>query len=295
MEKGPMPTGSCPVRLVSMSLPARLTVTLFLMLVGSGYLVAVVNIYAHHHNADLDPKMSIDDIRRVYHGLTKSVTSEARSNQPSRMLKAVSPGGKMRKRLEAGGPEAVRALMGWLEQGAKEADFARAELFLPGDPSAREVIARNCAKCHNATDGEEADKPWAKDKQSLPQFALVAKYAQPAEGPVEKKTELVYLAPDDWKELVQVTHAHVFTIPLFSLVVTGLFLLTGLGPKAKLLIAPLPLLATLVELASWWLARPFEPFIYLIAVSGAIFGLSLAIQILCVFGSIWFGRKAQAA
>ena len=292
MEKGLTPAGSCPARLASMSLPAKLTVTLFLALVGGGYLVALANIYAHHHDADLDPKMSIDDLRRVYHGLSKTVTSEARKSRPSEMLKKVSPGGKMRKNLEAGGPEAIRALMGWLEGGVKEADFARPELFLPGDPSAQQVIAKCCVRCHNAADGEEADKPWAKDKQSPPQFTMVAKFALPREGPTETKTETVYLAPTDWKELVQITHAHVFTIPVFTLIVAGLFLLTGLGPKVKLVIGPLPMLAVLGEVAGWWLARPFEPFIILIATTGAVFGTSLAFQILCVFGSMWFGRKA---
>lgn len=290
-----MVSGGCPVRLASMSLPAKLTVTLFLILIGCGYLIALVNIYAHHHDADLDPRMSSDDLRRTYHGLTKTVTSEARKSLPSEMLKEVLPGGKMRKYLEAGGPDAVRALVGWLEGGAKEADFARSGLSQPQDPSAQRVLADNCVKCHNATDGEEADKPWSKDKDSPPEYSLVAKYAQPQEGPSEQKTETIYLAPTGWKQLVQITHAHIFTIPLFALAVTGLFLLTGVGERIKLLLAPLPLLAMLAEVAGWWLARPFEPAIHLVAIGGAVFGMSLAVQIFCVFGSMWFGRKPRAA
>jgi hypothetical protein len=277
-----------------MSLPAKLTVTLFLALVGGGYGVALVNIYAHHHDADLEPGLTIDDLRRVYHGLEKTFTSEMRESKPSEMLKEVSPGGRMRKHLEAGGPEAVRALIGWLEGGAKEADFGKAEQFLPGDPSPQQVIARQCTRCHNAADGEASEKPYAESAGAAPQYAMVIKLAQPIAGPIEKKTETVYLAPTGWKELVQITHAHVFTIPLFALAVAGLFLLTGLRPAIKLLIGPLPLLATLCDLAGWWLARPFEPFIYVIAAAGAVFGASLGFQILCVFGSMWFGRKPQA-
>jgi hypothetical protein len=59
----------------------------------------------------------------------------------------------------------------------------------------------------------------------------------------------------------------------------------------KLLLGPLPMLAICCELASWWLARPFEGFIYGIAAAGAVFGAAFGLQILCVFCSLWFGGR----
>lgn len=288
------PTSSCPVHLPSLSLPAKLMLTLFLFLMGTGVLVSLANIYFHHHDADLDPALTTDDIRRVFHGMNKTVTTQQGTVKPSEMLKEVSPGGKMRKHLEAGGPAAVRSLVAWLETGAKEADFSVSDKPQTGDPSPQTVIGQCCVRCHNAKDGDESDIPYAPDSATAPQFALVAKLATPMIGPTVAKTETIYLAPTATNELVQITHAHILVIPVFTLIVGGLFLLTGLPAGIKLILGPLPMLAVCMDIGGWWLARPFEPAIYLIAAAGAILAAGLGAQILCVLGSMWFGARRPA-
>lgn len=285
----------CPVRLTGLSLPAKVMVTVFLALVAMGYLVAALNIYEHHHDADVEAALTPDDIRCVYHGMHKLVTAETKTALPSSMLKAVLPGGKMRKQLEKGGEPAIRALVSWLEGGAAEAYFARADSPQPGDPSPQDVIARQCVRCHNAQSGDATDIPYAPAPDAAPQFAMVTKKAAAVLGPATQQSQTVYIAPMSFAQLVQVTHAHILSIPVFALIVGGLFLLTGLPAKAKLILGPLPLIAVLCDIASWWLARPFEPFIHVIAASGAVFGASFGVQILCVFGSMWFGRRAAPA
>ena len=112
------------LRLADLSLPAKIMLTPFLALIGCGYLVAVLNIYYHHHNADLEPALTLNDLRRVYHGLDKQVTAESAVRIPSKMEQMVSPGGEMRDNLEKGGEPAIRALTAWLERGSREAEFA---------------------------------------------------------------------------------------------------------------------------------------------------------------------------
>ena len=80
------------------------------------------------------------------------------------------------------------------------------------------------------------------------------------------------------------------SIPVFVVIVTGLFLLTGVPARFKAVVAPLPMLALCADFASSWLARPMEPFVYLIAAAGGLFGAALGVQIVCVFCSAWFGR-----
>ena len=279
---------TCPVRLAGLSLAAKLMLTLFLLLVGSGYLVATANIYVHHHDADLDPAMSLDDLRRVYHGIRKEVTQT--QVKPSEMQREVSPGGRMRKHLEKGGPASVKALVAWLEAGAKEDGFGRTDAGATG-PSPREVIAQCCIKCHNAGQGDASDIPYAADPSSPPDYQMVARKALPDAKAVTTKKEIMDLPPTGLEELIQITHVHIFTISTFCLIVGVLFLLTGVGPTARLLIGPLPLLGVCLDIGGWWLARPFEPFIYMIAVGGAFLGIGLGLQILCVLGSMWLGRR----
>ena len=61
---------------------ARIMLTAFLAIIGSGYLVAVWNIHHSHRMADGVGGLSLDDVRAVYSGM--SVSSDAPA--PSRML-----------------------------------------------------------------------------------------------------------------------------------------------------------------------------------------------------------------
>ncbi len=282
-----------PIRLVNLPLAARLMLTLFLLLVGTGYLVAMANIYEQHHDADLDPRLTLNDIRRVYHGMNKTVTGETRQAAPSPMLKMVSPGGKMRKYVEEGGEAAIRALISWLGDGAKETTFAQAGVYQAGDPSVQDVIARHCVRCHNPT-GDKDDVPYAPSASAAPVYALVAREALPQLGPATQQAQTIYLAPRDLADLVLSSHLHILTIPVFTLIVGTLFLFTDLPSKVKLVLGPLPMLAICCDIGSWWLARPFEPFIYVIATAGAVFGASFGLQVLCVAASLWFGRRAPS-
>lgn len=51
------------------------------------------------------------------------------------------------------------------------------------------------------------------------------------------------------------------------------------------------MLAVVLDIGSWWLARFFEPFVYVIAAAGAVFGAAYGLQILCIFGSMWLARS----
>lgn len=280
------------LRLPALSLATKVTLTLFLALVGSGYLVAATKIYVWHEKADGRAGMTPDDLMAVYHGLEREASEEELRTMPSEMLQAVRPDGVMYKNLKPGGERAIRALTRWLEEGAKEETFAEAGLFEAGDPSAREVIAARCVVCHHANGGDKEDLPYAEREEAEPQYELVAEAAKP---PIDPDSRMVVIEPTSARELLHVTHAHILAIPVFTLIVAVMFLMTGLSAKIKLILAPLPMLATCLDFASWWLARSMEPFVYVIAASGALFGITYGLQIFCVLGSLWFGKAGRQA
>jgi len=278
------------LRLATLPVAAKLTLTAFLGLIGAGYLVAVAKINVWHSEADGVAGMSPDDLRAVYHGLERTVTVEMRETLVSPMLHEVSPGGKMRKHLLKGGEPSERALIAWLKDGAKAENFDKPAFVQPQDPSARQVIAQQCVKCHNPS-GDEPEIAYAPGPQSPPSYELVAVKAVSPLGPATLKDEVRRIEPTSVRELLHITHAHILSIPVFALVVAVLFLMTGLNPGFKLVVAPLPMIASCVDFACWWLARPFEPAIFGILAAGAVFGAAMGVQILCVLGSMWFGRK----
>ncbi len=271
------------LRLSRLSLSGKLLVTLFLGIVGLGYLFATANIMLQHQDADLEPGLTVDDLRRTFHGMEKTVTPDAETTVHSLMLEQVSPDGEMREYLEDAGEPAVASLIGWLEDGAKEDGFAA------GDPSPLNVIKLACVECHHADGGDMEDLPFAANDEAEPEYTLVMEAAEPEFETQEFGPQTVTLAPTNLKKLVHITHAHILAIPVFTLLVGVLFLMTGFGEKIKLILAPLPMLAVLLDIGSWWAARFIEPFIYVIAASGAIFGAAYALQILAVLASMWLG------
>jgi hypothetical protein len=277
------------LRLSQLSLPAKLLVTLFLGIVGPGYLFGTANIMLQHQDADLEPGLGLDDLRRTFHGLEKTVTPDAAVTVHSLMLEQVRPDGEMRKYLEKGGEPAIRSLIGWLEGGAKEEGFAKAGMPQAGDPSPQAIIKALCTECHRSDGGDMEDLPFAASDQADPEYTLVMEAAEPEFETHGQGPQTLTLSPTSAKQLVHVTHVHILSIPVFTLLVGVLFLLTGFGEKLKLVLAPLPMLAVLLDIGSWWAARFIEPFIYVIAASGAVFGATYALQILCILASMWLG------
>jgi hypothetical protein len=281
------------LRLSRLTLPGKLLATLFLLIVGPGYLAGTANIMFQHEDADGEPGLTLNDLRRTFHGMEKTVTPEAIVTVNSTMLEQVRPDGDMREYLELEGEPSIRGLMTWLEAGAKEENFATAGLAQEGDPSAKDILATCCQECHHADGGEMEDIPFAANAESEIDYAMVLETAEPEFERHEQETQTLVLKPTPEKKLVHITHAHVLSIPVFTMIVGSLFLLTGFGSGIKLLLAPLPMLAVMADIGSWWLARYSEPFIYVIAASGAVFGIAYALQILCILGSMWFGRKEE--
>ncbi len=279
------------IRLAKLTLPAKLMVTLFLLLVGPGYLCGTANIFFQHQMADGEPGLTIDDLRAAFHGMEKTYKPEDKKIVNSAMLKEVRPDGSMREYLEKGGEPAIRGLLKWLENEAKEGEFDQSGLAQEGDPSAKAIIQAHCIECHNADDGDSSDIPYADTAQSEPQYSLVMEMATPEVTKEVSGVQTQVIKPISIPRLVHVTHAHIFTVSVFTFLVGVLFMMTGVPDKLKLLIGPLPLLAVLLDIGGWWAARWFEPFIYVIGAAGAILGTFYALQILCVLGSLWLGRK----
>ncbi|MHB0955427.1 MAG: hypothetical protein ACYC6N_14235 [Pirellulaceae bacterium] len=282
-------------RLARLSLAAKLMITLLLLIIGPGYLFGMANIFFKHQNADGEPGLTIDDLRATFHGLTKTFQPEDKKIVNSLMLKQVRPGGDMREYLDQGGEPAVRGLITWLENSAKEDEFAKPGLANPADPSAQQIIKAHCVECHNADGGDMEDVPYAATAESEPEYTLVMVTAKPEITIEPSGLQTLVIKPASDARLVHVTHAHVMTVPIFIFIVGVLFLMTGIPQSIKLLLGPLPLLAVLLDISSWWIARYVEPFIFVIAATGAVLGATYALQIVCVLGSMWFGRRTAMA
>ena len=82
-----------------------------------------------------------------------------------------------------------------------------------------------------------------------------------------------------YRKLLEVTHFHLFTIPVFLLIIAHLFMLTGLSTRAKSLWIVAGWLSSLLHLLAPWLIRYGSASLApLFPISGGLMALSLTVM-----------------
>lgn len=320
-----VPTSANPrfLTLGELSLPVRLTLALFLLSVGIGYVSALVQLHFQHATpGDLLP--SGEDAVRVFHGevgekpkskieqllpedyqgkkmngqgqmtaaffkrsedYSEAISEQARELAKKKGLKKADKALKEEAKLEVDQQRDGErlAMIAWLRGGAKEPEYTSDNFPLPeelikhpltpamlvenAEPKAIKIqtlFQQRCATCHQ--DGGEAQN------YPLTNFAEIKKFStiKTAEGMSLEK-------------LAQTTHVHLLGFSmLYGL--TGLILAWSSYPRlVRIVLCPLPLLAQVVDISFWWLARLPEPqgpmFARWIVYSGAVVAVGLLLQI----------------
>jgi hypothetical protein len=319
-----------PYRLRDLPLAARLTLSVFLLSVGLGYLSALVQLHFQHAKpGELMPDN--DDLIRVFHGPTGGpppskieTLLEADADLPlngsGQMRTPITGQNSMKDdvkeriktmgrqrgvdaEVERWAKEQVaeeregerQALLFWIRSGASKAEYDADKVCLTGDLATQPITDKYLTK-----DGDgKIEEPHAFKVKSMITDRCVRCHAEsPArvqgnakDFPLDSHERLqpyttvkVESTAMSLPKLAQSTHAHLLTFAvLFCL--TGLtFAFSGLPRLVRLLICPLPLLAQVVDIACWWLARMPGPegvqFALAIRYTGMVVAGALAVQII---------------
>lgn len=260
--------------------------TAFLAIIAAGYLIAVANIFERHSMADARAGLSISDIRSVYSGGPRAAGDAVTSH----MLTMLS--GAMRQYVSSESDYAI--LETWLKAGGSEAGLDESPTSAASDNgesssrrrkarTPRRIIIRDCMRCHAQSSGTDISRvaPFGKDEFDV-DYVMVSKFTG-AESIAAGRSPPQY----DLARLILHSHQHMLSIPMFTLAVGVLFMLTRTPTTVKSILLPLPMLAALVDFASWWLARTSDVWTYAIAAAGGVFGVSLAIQIAATVIDLW--------
>lgn len=315
------------VTLGELPLSARLTLAVFLLSVGIGYVSALVQLHFQHATpGELLP--SPEDAVRVFHGDTGA--------KPKSKIEQLLPEDYQGKKLNGQGQmtaaffnrsedykdaiaerarelakkqgvkkpdQAIKgaataevdferngerlAMIAWVRSGAKEAEYNADNFPLPPEieklPLTRKMLVeqngeivepravkiqtlfqQRCANCHQEG-GEGQNYP-------LTNFTEIKKYVS------VKSSEGMSMV-----KLAQTTHTHLLSFAmLYGL--TGLILSFSSYPRlVRIVLCPLPLLAQIVDISFWWLARLPDPngpmFARWIVYSGAVVAIGLLLHI----------------
>jgi hypothetical protein len=96
-----------------------------------------------------------------------------------------------------------------------------------------------------------------------------------------------------YRKLLEVTHFHLFTVPVFLLIIAHLFMLTGLRPGTKSAWIAGGWSSSLLHLAAPWLIRyGSASWSWLYPVSGALMALTLTVMTVYPMVVMWKPRRA---
>lgn len=240
-----------------MGLGARLGLTMLILTLLGGYIIAsVAHLYTHHQNRDGRAGLSLTDIESAYRKVTNQALLLVALNRDH---PADLP------------DDEQKILLDWLAGTSNEIrvnydnfDFAE---IPPND-----IIFDRCSDCHsgNAEQGGGISLEFWDDVQNV----AFSNEIQP---------------PDD-KILLKSTHAHASTMAIIGIVVALLAYLTRTWRWLVNLLIFIAGLGLLVDIGSWWLAREHEFFITLIIGGGAAHSSAMATLMLLTIYDLWLPR-----
>jgi hypothetical protein len=175
-------------------------------------------------------------------------------------------------RLEAAlhGPMADRgtapdrqAMIDWAQKGATVEGYA----------TVKPLFDKDCAMCHSPKSGLPVPP--------LTSYEEVRKVVQVDTG-------------ESFSQLARVSHIHLFGISIIFLLTGGIFALSALSAKWRVLIIAVPYFMIWADIGSWWIAKYYPVFAYVVLVGGGLMGLALAAQIFIPLWEMWFGKRPAA-
>jgi hypothetical protein len=286
-------------RIVLRDLPlaARLTLALFLISTGVGYLSALVQVHFQHATPG-NALPTGDDAERIFHGPRGKPVSPLERLLTADEHGSFNGGGSMAaafttksadwkkqvrahaKKRGAGADESDLAsaeadlrrnrdgerlaLLAWIDAGAGKADYEQDAFALPeslkDQPITGDYVTAGPGSARVAkVKSILTDRCVRCHTANEPEDAKAGEY--PLETYDQLKPRLTATASSAMSlpKLAQTTHVHLLGFSmLYGL--TGLILAFGSYPATlRVLVCPLPLLAQFADIAFWWLARLPEP------------------------------------
>jgi hypothetical protein len=147
-------------------------------------------------------------------------------------------------------------ILKWIKAGADEAGYN--EKIAP-------ILNKDCVGCHSA------------DASPLPDLSNYAGVS-----------EVAHAGGATVPNLIRISHIHLFGITFILFFVGKLFILCKLNVYVKRVALIMPFLAMFIDVSSWFITRHIPDFAYVVVISGALMGISIAMQLLITVYQMWF-------
>jgi len=245
------------LRLRTLSLPARLLVTGFLLAMALGFVAAQVNLRLRQAGLDGEAGLSYDDVVFAFHGKPGSTL----------LTTKIDPGGSMHQYIPQ--PEDRETVHDWVGAGAPEHGFEPVQ----------GVMDRLCIRCHHPG-GQMPQVAFATSRAAGASYDRIEPLTLPDRGMSRVR-------------LAQSSHAHLFGMGVLFALAGGVFLLTDAGGTAKGLAVSLPFAALFLDVGCWWLTKADAVFAYGVIAGGVLLAVAFAVLILRPLWELWGPRPKE--
>jgi len=154
-------------------------------------------------------------------------------------------------------------LIDWVRSGASEKEY---------QDSVKEIFDNRCITCHN---NRNPHLPSLEDYQGVKHTAEEDKGV-------------------DMFTLVRVSHIHLFGLTFIFFMVASIFIHAYIRQEwLKIAIIVIPFVSIIVDVASWYITKVFDPFAWVVIGSGALMGLCFALQFFISIYQMWFYKLPE--
>jgi hypothetical protein len=316
--------------LSELPLPAKLTITVFLLSIGLGYVSAMVQLHMKDTKKDGTPMPGVDDVQTKYCSYTEysgtypgskfeSIISGdpngafSKSNMAAAFFSKSEGYAKEIKNRTAPVVEPERegerqALLAWVKldtdkrKATYEADAFEQPTFLKDKPitadyldndkiKVKTIIEDRCARCHDGMSQSPALNSWDA-------LATLTEAPRPELFNFAGKSYVKNDKQTSLEGLTQTTHNHLFGFSMLYFLSGMVLAFTRYPTIVKVIFCPLALLGATLDVSCWWLSRlepPYGPlFAAAILGTGGIAALTLAVQIFLSLFDM-YGKKGKIA
>jgi hypothetical protein len=223
--------------------------TMTLLILGTAYLFAMIQTFSVHASRDGNFGLSPNDLVLAYSGSSEGTRLEAAIKGPmSGMLHE----------------EDVVEIVAWIQDGAESERY---------QDKVAPIMEEHCFNCHGDNEQSRASYP---HNPILEGYSNAMKMVQIDTGA-------------DVLTLIRVSHIHLFGMTFIFFIVGGIFLHAYVQPACvKCIILITPFIAIMVDIFSWYLTKIYEPFAWVIYLSGVFMALSFAAQWIISMYQMWF-------
>ncbi len=162
-------------------------------------------------------------------------------------------------------PEENLKIIDWVRRGASEEEYKS---------TTAAILKKRCVACHNNRN------PHLPSLEGYENVKLTA----------EQDTGV------DIYTLVRVSHIHLFGLTFIFFIVSTIFSHAYLRREwLKIAIVTTPFVAIALDISSWYITKVYEPYAWMLIISGAFMGASFAVQFIISLYQMWFFKLPEDA